>query len=181
MKKYKNKIYVVVGIIVAIFLIQSDFINNFITSLDGLRWLGMILAGIFFTSLFTTAPAIAVLGVFALNSPIWEVVLFGGIGAVIGDFIIFSFVRGRVYKELEFLLSEPSKNRIPLIFKKELFKFLLPFIGALFIASPLPDEMGVAMLGISNISKKNFFILVFLLHSFGIFVVVSLARAVAGF
>lgn len=174
---FKEFLLMLLSLSVAVFFIQTGIAHNFIMSLDGLQWLGIIFAGLFFTSIFTTAPSIALLGGFAQTTPLLIVAILGGLGAVIGDLIIFTFVRGKVSKNFDHLLSN-KKNRISLIFKSELFKFFLPWLGALIIASPLPDEMGVAMLGISKMSKKRFLILSFVLNGAGIFVVGWLARVI---
>jgi len=174
---FKDFLLMLLSLSVAVFFIKTGIVHNFIMSLDGLRWLGIIFAGLFFTSIFTTAPSIALLGGFAQTTPLLTVAILGGLGAVVGDLIIFAFVRNKVSKSFDHLLSN-KKNRISLIFKNELFKFFLPLFGAIIIASPLPDEVGVAMLGISKMSKKRFLMLSFLLNGVGIFVVSWLARVI---
>ncbi|MBU1046815.1 hypothetical protein KKH36_03490 [Patescibacteria group bacterium] len=177
----KDILFFVASIIVAIFFIKSGIAHQFISALDGYNWLGIIFAGLFFTSIFTSAPSIVLLGVFTETTPLYLIALLGGLGAVLGDFIIFYFVRDRISKDLSQLLAVSPGLRVPLIFKKELFKFLLPFLGAFIIASPLPDELGVVMLGISNISKKRFILLTFVLNSIGIFIVAWMAKLILGF
>lgn len=177
----KDLVLFVISIGVAIFFIKTGIAFKVIASLDGLRWLGIIFAGLFFTSIFTSAPSVVLLGVFAENTSLLTVAILGGLGAVIGDFIIFSFVRSRISKNLELMLASSPKSRIPLIFKKELFKFFLPLLGAIIIASPLPDEIGVTMLGVSKMSKKRFILLTFILNSIGIFIIAGMAKTIIGF
>ena len=179
-KKKKDLFWIIISILVAVLLIKTGTTEKFVASLNGLQWLGIILAGVFFTSVFTTAPSIALLGTFVETEPLWLVALLGGVGAVLGDSVIFFFVRDRVSKSFDHLLKSHPKARIPLIFKNEFFKFFLPLIGAIMIASPLPDELGVAMLGISKMTKKKFFILSFVLNSFGIFIIGWLALVLIG-
>ena len=170
---------VLLGIGLALFLVKLGIIHNFILSLGNLQWLGIILAGFFFTSIFTTAPSIALLASFSQTTPLWVMFFLGGLGAVLGDLVIFIFVRKKILKNFDYLLTSQEK-RIPLIFKKGLFKFFLPFLGALIIASPLPDELGVSLLGLSKISKKHFLVLSFLLNGAGILVISSLAKVIGG-
>ncbi|MFH0846422.1 MAG: hypothetical protein V1851_03435 [Patescibacteria group bacterium] len=176
-KKRNDLFWVAISIFVTVYLIKNGTAYKILFLLGDFQWLGIIFAGVFFTSVFTTAPAMALLGGFAQTDPLWLVALLGGVGAVLGDSIIFFFVRNKVSKSFNHLLTSHPKSRIPLIFKNELFKFFLPFIGALVIASPLPDEIGVAMLGISKMSKKKFLILSFILNSIGIFIIGWLAQA----
>ena len=177
----KDLIFLAISIAVAVFFVKTGVADKLITSLDGLKWLGIVIAGLFFTSIFTSAPSVVLLGVFAEDSSLFVVAILGGLGAVIGDFIIFSFVKNRVSKNLELMLASSPKSRIPLIFKKELFKFFLPLLGAIIIASPLPDEIGVTMLGVSKMSKKRFILLTFILNSIGIFIIAGMAKTIIGF
>lgn len=183
MKASKRKLFIdfvimLLSICVAVFLIKTEIAHNFVMSLGDLQWLGIIIAGVFFTSIFTTAPSIALLGGFAQTEPLLVVAVLGGLGAVLGDLIIFSLVRDKMSKSFNQLLSVPQKRRMRAIFKKEIFRFFLPLFGAFIIASPLPDELGVAVLGISKMSRKRFLLISFLLNGAGIFVVGWLAKVI---
>jgi len=171
-------IIMILSICAAVFLIKTEIAHNFVISLGDLQWLGIIFAGIFFTSIFTTAPSIALLGGFAQTESLLVVSVLGGFGAVLGDFIIFTLVREKMSKGFSHLLSVPQRRRFSVIFKKEIFRFFLPLFGAVIIASPLPDELGVALLRISKMSKKRFLILSFVLNSVGIFIIGWLARVI---
>ena len=155
----------------AIFVTKTGIVNNFIESLDGLTYLGIFIAGMFFTSVFTTAPSIAFLSGFAQDNPLLLVTFLGGLGAVCGDYIIFRFVKDRISEDINYLLSSSRKKRFFLIFKTKLFRWLVPFIGALIIASPFPDELGIAMLGLSKMNNKVFLLVSFIFNSLGIFVI----------
>ena len=50
---------------------------------------------------------------------------------------------------------------------------MLPVIGAIIIASPLPDELGVSLMGMSQMKASRFILLSYILNSIGIFLVVS--------
>jgi len=162
---------IILSITFAIFAIKNGLFHKIILSMGDLRWLGIIFAGIFFTSFFTTALSIAILASFAENTPLPILVLFGGIGAMIGDYIIFTFIKDRVSKDFEYLLSFSKPNRFSAIFKTRIFKFFMPLLGAIIIASPLPDEIGVAMLGISKIKDKFFLVISFLANGIGILII----------
>jgi hypothetical protein len=54
--------------------------------------------------------------------------------------------------------------------------WLLPLVGAIIIASPLPDEPGVAMLGISKIRRWVFTVVVFFLNTIGVYFLMRAAR-----
>ncbi|MCC7436766.1 hypothetical protein IT402_02755, partial [Candidatus Nomurabacteria bacterium] len=58
------------------------------------------------------------------------------------------------------------------------FAWLAPVIGAIIIASPLPDEIGVGLIGISKMKNWQFLVLSFVLNSLGILLIVTLAKSI---
>jgi len=55
---------------------------------------------------------------------------------------------------------------------------MLPVTGAVIIASPFPDELGVTLLGLSRVRNIHFLVVTYLLNTIGIFLIVLLARSV---
>jgi len=53
------------------------------------------------------------------------------------------------------------------------FAWTLPVIGALIILSPLPDELGVSLLGLSEVKTRKFFLISLASHTVGMFLLVS--------
>ena len=145
---------------------------------DGILFASFI-AGMFFTSVVTTAPAIAVLGELALEGNLLLVALAGGAGAVIGDYIIFAFVRDRVGDDIAYLLARTGTPRFFKLFHRRTFRWMLPFIGGLIIASPLPDELGLALLGIAKMRTSRFVLLSFTFNATGILLIGLAARSLS--
>lgn len=167
---------VVLSIFVAVLLAQTGALQTILTATRELELIGSFIAGIFFTSIFTTAPAVVVLGQIAqANSPLL-VAVFGGLGALLGDFIIFRFVKDRLSEDILTLIGE--RRRIRAIFRRRFFRYLTMFLGALIIASPLPDELGLALLGFSKIRMSLFIPFSFLANAAGIYVIGLIARAI---
>lgn len=179
-RKNKQLIYdvffLLISIAFAVYISETGIAHKFIISFGELKWLGIILAGIFFTSIFTAAPSIILLGQFAETTPLLVLATLGGLGAMLGDYIIFRFVRDRLAEDFKYLLSFAKSGRFSKIFKTRLFHFFMPFIGAIIIASPFPDEIGVAMFGFSKIKTGFFLTLSFFLNGAGIFVIGFLAK-----
>lgn len=142
---------------------------------DGVLWASLI-AGAFFTSVVTTAPAIAVLGELSLETNLLGVALVGAFGAVLGDLVIFSFVRNRVSRDLAFMLRAPRAMRVRHVFKHRHFRRVLPIVGALIIASPLPDELGLTLLGLSKANIRYFFLISYTMNALGIALIGLAAR-----
>ena len=141
-----------------------------------MRFIGSFIAGILFVSVFTVAPATVALGEIARVNSLIITAVIGGLGALAGDLIIFRFVRGRISQDFSYLVKISKSERLVLIFKLKLFKWLIPFIGALIVASPLPDEIGLAMLGLSRMKTSVFILSSFLLNSIGILIIGLIAK-----
>lgn len=177
---FQDFILLAVGISFAIFISRTGLVHKLVLSLGSLKYAGVIIAGMFFTSIFTIAPSIAMLAEFSQTMPVSVVAILGGMGAVIGDFIIFRFVKDRVSEDFDFLLSSPKGKRLAAVFNTKSFHHFMPFLGALIIASPFPDEIGIAMLGMSKVRDRVFFPLSFILNAGGIFIVGWIAKFTVG-
>lgn len=158
---------VVLSIILAVLIVRSDVVH-YLSALDGFERILSLIAGIFFTSVFTTAPAIAVLAELMKELPTWQVAVFGGLGAVFGDFIIFHMIQSTVHREVAVLRAIPRIERYKKIFDTKLFHRFLWFLGAIILASPLPDELALALMGASEIKTSQFLITSFVFNTIGI-------------
>lgn len=176
----QNVFYLLASIVAAFLIVQVGTVDNFLDSVSGLTHVGSFIAGMFFTSVFTTVPAMVVLGELALTTPLWIVALFGGLGAVVGDYILFLIVRQGLSKDVEYLIAHSGLKRFKKIFHTKLLHHMLPLLGALVLASPLPDEIGLAMLGFSKVDKDRFLLISLAMNSFGIFMTGFAARAIMG-
>lgn len=173
---YKNTALLIISLAAFFYLAETPTVDNIIRSVGGLGYLGAFLAGIFFVSVFTVAPAAVVL--FHLSeqlSPI-EVALLAGLGGLFGDYIIFRFLKDRVFTELRPLFFKFGRPYLKILFKSPHFSWTLPIFGAIIVASPFPDEVGIGLLSLSKVKQWQFFALVFVLNCTGIFLIVSAAR-----
>jgi len=185
MNKNSDKIFllqdiaiIILSIILAVILVKTDALIKILTSAKELELLGSFIAGIFFTSIFTTAPAIVTLGEIAQTNSIISTALLGAMGAVIGDLIIFQFIRSRFSHHLPELSAYRSiKQKVKFMAKLKFFRWLTFLVGGLIIASPLPDELGISILGFSKM-KVSWFIAISLVFNFiGILLIGVVARA----
>lgn len=159
---------IALSIIIAIILIKTKAFNDWFVFSEWSRLVGSFITGIFFVLIFTVAPAIAAFTEIAKTGSILWMAFFGGLGALIGDLIIFRFVRNNLSQDIFYLIKKTKAERFAAIFKLKLFRLLIPFIGAVIIASPLPDEIGVAMLGLSETKMSLFIFISFFLNFLGI-------------
>jgi hypothetical protein len=175
--RLKNTALLIAGMVAFFFLAQTPGVEGIIRELGYLGYLGAFLAGIFFVSTYTVLPASYVLFEIAkYNSPL-EVAIFAGVGAMLGDYAIFRFVRDGVFDELRPYLRKLGNRKVRQLFRTPYFGWILPVTGAVIIASPLPDELGVTMLGLSRVNNIHFLIVTYLLNAMGIFIIVLLAQS----
>jgi|SRR3989339_1033484 len=174
---YKNVTLLVVSLLVFFYFVETDFIQNIIKAIGEFGYLGAFITGIFFVSIFTAVPATAILFNLADILNPWEVAAFAGAGAVLGDYLIFRFLRDKVFDELHKIFNKMGGSILKKLFYTPYFTWLLPLLGAFIIASPLPDEAGISLLGLSKIKNWQFIVLSFLLNAVGIFIVIIAARS----
>ncbi len=168
---------IVLSIFVAVILIKTEVLTKILTSTQELKLLGSFIAGMFFTSVFTTAPAIATLGEIARTNSVALTALFGGMGAVVGDLIIFRFVRDKLSEHLmELIKHEGAGKRVRALFRLRSFRWFTALVGGLIIASPLPDELGISLLGCEKMKTLRFIPLSFAFNFIGIFLIGLVAK-----
>jgi hypothetical protein len=172
----RDLLIIILSIAIAIILVKTGILDKMLIGLQEWKFLGIILAGALFVSIFTAVPAGVVLFEAAAAGSVWEVALFGAIGALIGDFLIFRFVKNNLVESVKSLISQARRERIISIFELKIFRWLFPFFGALIVASPLPDEIGLAMMGFAKMETKFFIPISFFLNFIGILILGLLAK-----
>jgi len=170
---YTNLTFTAAGIVFAILLSRYEPFQTLLFSLGDLGYVGAFIAGILFVSTFTAATGILILLVLAEKLVPLEIGLIAGLGAVVGDLTIFHFIKDGLLDEVEDIYNQLGGKKLSHILHVKAFRWTLPVLGALIIASPLPDELGIGLMGISKMNTFRFTILSFVLNSIGIFLVVS--------
>ncbi len=164
----RDAFIIVVSILGAYFLSTSSLLNNIFLVNAQSELIGVFFAGILFTSLFTTPIAIAMF--ITLSAAVNPIAMagIGALGAVVGDVVLFSLVRFSFQKDVEHLLSVPRYRRFFAIFHRRMFRWILPFVGAVIIASPLPDELGVGLMGVSRMKTRSLVVVSYIMNAIGI-------------
>ena len=179
MSKYPKFLLLFITFVIAYLLFNSRNYGPFQDFIVGLGYAGTFVAGILFAYGFTAAPATAIFLILAQHQNIYLASLVGGIGALVGDLFIFSFIRQSFADEISRLSREKIihyfGDKLPGLIKK----YTLPVVAGFIIASPLPDEIGVTMLAASKvISTKIFLIMSYLLNTVGIMAIYYIGNAI---
>lgn len=168
---------IAVSVVVAIVFVRLGVLHNLIGIKEEAKILGSFISGIFFTSAFTIAPAAISLAEISKTTSPFVVAFWGAIGSVIGDVVIFLFVRDRFSEDIIEILKITKAKKIMHFFHKGFFRWLSPLLGAIIIASPLPDELGIALLGISHVRVVTLACISFVMSFIGILVVAMVSGA----
>jgi uncharacterized membrane protein YdjX (TVP38/TMEM64 family) len=172
--KYKNLTFLVFSLVLAYFVLRNETLHSYLLHLGNLGNIGAFFAGILFVSTFTIATGAVILLILAETLSPVEIGLIAGLGAVVGDFAIFRFVKDDLAREIKQIYSLFDRNHHAMkVLHTRYFSWTLPVVGAIIIASPLPDEIGVSLMGISKLKAYQFLLISFILNSIGIFLVVS--------
>ena len=74
----RDLVLIVFSIVAAIMLAKTGVLTGILANMQEWKFLGSFLSGMFFVSIFTAAPAAAVLFEIAASNSIWAVAFFGG-------------------------------------------------------------------------------------------------------
>jgi hypothetical protein len=168
----RDLLIIAVSIVAAVILVQTDaFASLFALTKDTL-FLNSFISGFFFTSIFTTVPAIAALAELSRTGSLVVTALFGALGAMFGDLVIFLFIKDKFSKHLFELTSmKGAAKRLKHLMRQKYFRWFTFLLGGIIIASPLPDEVGLSILGISKTKTSRFLLMSFFFNFIGIIII----------
>ena len=173
----KDILFIFLGIALTLLLAQTGALKHIPSFLGGEAW-GSFIAGVLFTSAFTLAPASVALVHIAETTPILTVAFWGALGAMCGDLILFLFIRDRFANDLKDSFRPSFFRHVMSSFHFGFLKWLGPIIGAIIIASPLPDELGLGLMGISKTRVYVLMPVAFVMNMIGIYILVWFAHAI---
>ncbi|MFA6608302.1 MAG: hypothetical protein WCT07_00075 [Candidatus Paceibacterota bacterium] len=173
--RYQNTTLLLISLVALFLFLDIEIVHTFIQKIETYGYLGAFITGIFFVSTFTVAPASIVL--FHLSQDLNQllVALCTGLGAVVGDFLIFKILKDNIFEEIKPLLNNLGGSHVYALMHTPYFAWFMPVFGAIIVASPLPDEIGIGMMGLSKIKSWQFLGVSFVLNATGIFLITSLA------
>lgn len=174
--RYPNLTLLFVSLVVTLYLLTNGYLDHLTSSLGNFGYVGVFIAGFLFVSTFTIAPAAAILFGFGESLDPLLVAGIGGMGAALGDYLAYLFIRDRLFAELNPVLKMFHLYRRVDILHTKYFAWLAPVVGAAIIASPLPDEIGLSLLGLKKITFGRFVAFTFCLNAIGIFLIALAAH-----
>lgn len=173
---------IAMSVLVAVIFVKTNTLSQLLNSTAQFELIGSFIAGIFFTSIFTTAPAVATFGQVAITNSLSHVVFIGAAGAVVGDILMFRFVKDRVSESvMELVEAEGWMHRTKILLKRRSFRWSAFLLGGILIAVPLPtDELGISLMGFAKMKLWMFILISYIFNAAGIMAIGLAARAIAG-
>jgi hypothetical protein len=172
----RDVVMIAIGIVVAFIISKLGLIDYAILAFKDYYIVSSFIAGIFFTSIFTIAPSSITLVHIAETAPTSSVVVWGGLGAMCGDLILFLFIKDRFTEDLKRVLKPYHLKYFLKSLHFGFMRWLSPIIGALIIASPLPDEFGITLLGMSKVKAIILMPIAFVMNMLGIYILIEFSR-----
>lgn len=170
----KDILLVIGGGFVAYYLSETGAIDSLVRLLGG-NIVAIFVAGMFFTSVFTIAPASVALASMVTIEPLRVVAFWGALGALCGDLILFYFIRDKFTNDL---MGSFKPSLVKHFFRSlhlGFMKWLSPVLGAAIIVSPLPDELGLTLMGLSKVRTAVLIPVSFVMNMVGIYAIVWFA------
>lgn len=166
----------ILSVIVAVAISQSTLVEQILAYGPASYTLAGLALGVMYSSFFTVAPA--TVGFFQLaaagESPL-TLAITGGIGAMIGDLSLFQIIKFSIIDDLVSYLQRRSQGAFNKVTKVKFVRYAMLIGGAIIMTTPLPDEIGLALMGLIKSSWQKIAILGFFLNAIGIYIIALLA------
>ena len=173
--KYPKFIIFLITVLLAYYFYQVSAYGPVHDKIINLKLAGVFIAGLLFSYGFTTAFAVALFLVIGQDNNILLAGLIGGVGALLSDLLIFKFIRKSFSDEIVSLSHEKIVMKIDRKISKRFQKYVTPVLGGLILASPLPDELAVALLAtVRHITTSTFIIISYISKTIGILIILGI-------
>jgi BASS family bile acid:Na+ symporter len=176
--KIKNILFLFISLFLTYILSQSPNFHNFIINFgSSFGIISSFFAGMLFASTFTITLGALIL--INLNNflPLIPLTISAIIGAVLTDIFIYKFIKHQVTDNVLPIFEKINhKSHLYKLLHTPYFSWTLSIVGIIVIASPLPDELGVSLLGLSQIKSSRFILITFLSHTVGVTSLLMAAR-----
>jgi uncharacterized membrane protein YdjX (TVP38/TMEM64 family) len=197
--KYRNLLYLAVALVVTYMIATTDSFDAVVSELRSLEYLGIAISGMLYAFSVTTLPATAIFYKLGYSFNPLVIAAVGALGCVVSDYLIFRFVKNNLMDELRTLTDEVGSR---VFFRDSLFYKIFPFsnllmskefrvamfkvsrsnawrnamvvLGSAVIMLPIPDEIGIAILGAVDFRTKYFLLMSYCLNFAGIFMIAYL-------
>lgn len=147
-------------------LYSSGTLEIFVLSLGTFMNLGVLVAGMFYSSAVTSPLAVALFSVYAETMSPLRIAMAGSVGAMFADVIIFLGLNKIMERQITiagFTFRAPKP-------RSDAEKLFLTLLGGIMLAIPFPDELALLTLSFARMKLNQFMLLSLAFKFLGIFV-----------
>jgi len=166
----------IIGIVIFLsaVLVSTDLEKQILSNFKGNEFFAYLLGGIFSVNFITAVPAYTFFHKIVTPDNFALVLLGLALGSVIGDVLIFNFIKFRIVENIiKIFKTNPQVSKV-IKTRKQYLRLLLVFIGGLIIMSPFPDEIALLIMGFSRIKNLYFIPISFILNLLGNYIFLSI-------
>lgn len=175
----RDLLIILAAIFATVIFVNSGVLDYFLSQIQEQYMIASFIAGIFMTSAFTITPAaIVIVHIASEEVHPMMIALSGGLGGMLGDAALFLFVRDVFAADVETFLKAHKLKRLLQFTKMGRYRWFAPIIGAIIIISPLPDEFGLTLLGMTKVRLSVVLPLTFVLNAVGIYALIMVTTAI---
>lgn len=157
-------------------LIENQTIHHLLEYVSGFGLIfSAFLSGMLFTSIFTTPIAIASFIILGQEHSPLLVSLIAATGSLLGDALLLKVIRQDVLADIEVFTKPFQTPKLKQIFNSKILFFPLTLMAAIILASPLPDELAIALFGAIKFKTRYFYALSFIFNLVGILIMTGAA------
>ena len=178
-KLLKHFLVILTSVAIAIY-IQTSFVADVLVSYFSSIFFipAAFLVGFLFSITFTAAISTSVFILLAetTHNP-FLIALIGGFGSLAANSIVYKFFKEEIIDDIQFIEKRYARRIAHKIIHSKTVIGLTPYVAALLLASPLPDELGILMLAGANFKYTRFFLYSFAFHTIGILIIILAGSA----
>ena len=184
LRQYPKLLLLACSFLAAYLLFHFGYFDILEETLNGHGYISVFLAGLLFSFGFTTPFGIALFVEVAPHINPFIAAPLGGMGAFLTDLCIFELMRFETFHDEFHRLRQSTVFRSihHLFHHKSISEgvrlYILWCFAGIIIASPLPDELGISLLGFSKMRLAAFLPLSYFSNFIGIFLIGSVARTI---
>lgn len=176
--RYKHLLIAYVCFITIVLFSLSPLLPKLTDKLQLLGLFGAFFGGMMYVSTFTFSAGVVTLLILAPSYNIFLITAVASAGALTSDLLIFKFVSDDLESEIRDIWIRLGGQHVMKVLNIRVFSWILPLLGAIIVASPFPDELGISLMGLSKMKASRFIPLVYFLNSIGIFLIIAFSDIV---
>ncbi|MGH7196242.1 MAG: hypothetical protein ACREGJ_00565 [Candidatus Saccharimonadales bacterium] len=178
--QYKHTTLAVAVVVAFVLLLDSALLVSTFTFFENLSYAGGFIAGALAVSFFTALPALVLLATLATQLDPLLLAFVAALGSAVGDWLILLFFEEKVFHELRPLVKKTGAMRAMRLLDRPATRWILVSTGAIIVSTPLPDEVGLGLMGVSRFNKLYIATLCFFLNGAGLLAFILAVRGIAG-